>query len=293
MIEQMQAEPSFSEFLQAQLDLSPQGFQLWQRGEVPAGFVYTEGQDYPVIWGCHLAESHLDELIDFLTAVLRPLQTAPETVAIALFTPGNSLVSKLGTFGFQEVFFLRQVQDLQQVPPEFASFPEGYRLTEWDAPHKDEFVRLLEAANQGTLDGLLLAFPNPPDLEHCTNLVDAILHGEHGTFLPDVSRLLFWEERLIGAVIMTQKAADEAYLFELVLDRSHQGKGLPRPLIRSIQEACRQKGLFRIRFASCQRNGAVGRLYQAAEIESHDRETDRLFVWMSDRYRARRSRRRS
>lgn len=275
----IEEQPDLS-FLPGALAAHPGGFLLWQAGESLAGFLFLLGDEIRSLAACYLLPEFRNEEASFLQACFGSLSG----VALAMLVSEG--IASFDWKGFEAVERLELVQDLARVsllPPEL---PPDFLLLSWEDRFLPEVARLLSLESRGTLEGLFLCFPEVASEAACRDLLEKLVEGRKGPFLPGASGVLLAGEEVVGATLMFESAPGEAMLWELVLERKHQAQGLAPMLIRFLQAGVREAGLGRIRFAYCGKNRAVRRLFADETIVERARET--MWVWRSDRYRAQR-----
>lgn len=272
-------------FVRSMLKLSPSSFLVWADGSDVIGCMLASGTELRTLWAILIHPDYAGETQGLLEAGLRQLQGDEAVMAIVVIPEVEAMYTPLlNALGFESLVRFSRVQELRQEILREPSLPEGYHLTPWADCYQDEVARLMEIANRGTVEGLLLSFPEYLSPDQSAILVRRLRAGHFGTFLSEVSTLAWHHQTLVGSVIMLESAPQEAFLSEIFLAREHQSTGMPRALIRHIQAASFARGYARIRFVSQENNRAVARLFQASEIVDQEREV--VCLWVSERYRA-------
>lgn len=206
-----------------------------------------------------------------LVAAMAALQTRTSAITFAEET-GPDWAPLLAPLGFKP--FTRQTFVQGQSLVEYRELPETPLIIEtWDDRHREAVVPLLAGANAGTLDGLFLTMPEWPTVEACTRVLDALLGGEEGAFLPWSSFTAREGDELRGVLLAVESAPKQALLFELVVHPAARGQNLSRRLVHAMQRALAAHGYDELLFLTVGENAPVHKLFRREEIiryeESH------------------------
>lgn len=202
---------------------------------------------------------------DMLPRLFAALQTRTSAVTFDAET-GPDWLGALAPLGFKP--FVRQtfVQDLSIV--DFRDLPETtLDVRPWDDGDRQAVVALLATANVGTLDGLFLTMPEWPSEAACARVLDALLAGGDGRFLPQASFVAREGAALRGVVLAVEsEPARQALLFDLAVHPAARGQNLSRRLVHTMQRALMAVGYRELLFMTMAENTPVQHLFRREEI---------------------------
>lgn len=200
-----------------------------------------------------------------LTRLMAALQARTSAITYDADT-GPTWQEPLAPLGFQP--FVRQtfVQELARV--EFRDLPDtAVALTPWEDGDREAIVALLATANVGTLDGLFLTMPEWPSETACAGVLDALLAGTDGRFLPWASFVAREGEALRGVILAIEsEPGRQALLFDLAVHPAARGQNLSRRLVHTMQRALVAHGFSELLFMTMAENTPVQRLFRREEI---------------------------
>jgi ribosomal protein S18 acetylase RimI-like enzyme len=203
-----------------------------------------------------------------LVAAMAELQNRTSAITYAEET-GPDWPALLAPLGFKT--FSRQTFVQEQALVEFRELPETPLVVEtWDDRHRDEVVKLLATANVGSLDGLFLTMPEWPTAEACARVLDALLAGQEGKFLPACSFTAREGDALRGVLLAVESAPQQALLFDLAVHPAARGQNLSRRLVHAMQRAMAAQGYTELLFLTMAENTPVQKLFRREEIVRYE-----------------------
>lgn len=125
----------------------------------------------------------------------------------------------------------------------------------------EALAELDQRAFAGTVDELLVG----PGLEEHRRVVEAILEGSLGRFLPEASAALVGEAptRLVGALLTAEQSPHRAVFLNFLVDPAERGRGYGRYLLRWGLRALRALGYSEVHLWVTLANRSALRLYEA------------------------------
>ncbi len=153
----------------------------------------------------------------------------------SIFTPD---VTKLG-FKYINLAILRFMMGnasseriLESVKPE--ELPEGYRITGYEEGYREEAIKVIHEAFKDTQD----AFYDTryKSLDGTRDIINKIVDGIYGEFLPEVTSVLLYNGSPVGFVFANITGGKIANVPLVAIDKKHRGHGFSENLLsRSIK----------------------------------------------------------
>jgi ribosomal protein S18 acetylase RimI-like enzyme len=233
---------------------------LWDDQALVGGLLLEGSREHRTVLATLGAVTDAD-----LTRLIEALQARTKAITYDTDT-GPTWQSVLAPLGFRP--FVRQtfVQDLGLV--EFRDLPEtALTLTPWKDSDREAIVALLATANVGTLDGLFLTMPEWPSEAACAGVLDALLAGTDGRFLPWASFVARDGAALRGVILAVEsEPGRQALLFDLAVHPAARGQNLSRRLVHTMQRALLAHGFSELLFMTMAENTPVQHLFRREEI---------------------------
>lgn len=112
-----------------------------------------------------------------------------------------------------------------------AELPQGYSITAWEAKYCDEMVNVINTAFKDTSDALF--DPRFSSKEGCTDIMNKIVTGVYGTFLPECTSVLLFNENPVGICFTNITAGRIANIPLIGMGTGHCSKGLGNALLNA------------------------------------------------------------
>ncbi|MOA03876.1 putative acetyltransferase [compost metagenome] len=206
------------------------------------------------------------------TEIFRLMEAVQQRASAITFDEetGAEWLQPLAPLGFKP--FARQTFVQAQSLVEFRELaPTPLILEAWDDRHREAIVELLATANAGTLDGLFLTMPEWPSLAVCAQVLDDLLAGREGHFLPWASFVAREGEALRGVILAVEsEPGRQALLFDLAVHPRARGQNLSRRLVHTMQRALIDRGFAELLFMTMAENTPVQRLFRREEIVGYE-----------------------
>lgn len=128
-----------------------------------------------------------------------------------------------------ELSNLHSVQIFKNFTPR--PLPEGYKITQWDAKYCDEIINVINTAFKNTSDALF--DPRFSSKEGCTDILNKIVTGVYGKFLPDCTSVLLQNDKPVGICFTNITAGRIANIPLIGMGAEHCSKGLGEAMLHS------------------------------------------------------------
>lgn len=125
--------------------------------------------------------------------------------------------------------------------------PEDYRLENWNNKYKDDAIEIIHESFSTASDALF--DPRFLTKEGCTDIIEKILDGTYGEFLPEATKVVLYKNNPIGVCLVNITGGLIANLPLVGIKKDHHQKGLGNILVQAAVEHCFemvQKGLLNI-----------------------------------------------
>jgi ribosomal protein S18 acetylase RimI-like enzyme len=251
----------------------PVALALFSRREQRAyGHLHVEATSAPVPLARRLtlhALHHLDPAILRADLGTTGLSEADDRAL------GSALSEKPG-FEVLERHGLIRTLRLEE-PPRAPEFPAGYELLPIASAPLDALDELDRRAFKGGADESLVA--DSP--EGNRRVLERILSGELGRFLPEASAALAHGEELVGFLLTTEESARAAVFADLAVDPGHRRRGLAGGLLQHGLRALLALGYSSARLWVTTTNIPARELYRSVGFEPE--RTAFIFRWRKPR----------
>lgn len=107
---------------------------------------------------------------------------------------------------------------------------EKYEITTWSDEYLEEAVPIVHAAFKDSSDALF--DPRFKSLEGTRNIIENIVSGHYGEFLPEAVSVLLYDGTLCGFCFVNITGGKIANIPIFAIDPVHQGKGLSKHLLK-------------------------------------------------------------
>lgn len=111
------------------------------------------------------------------------------------------------------------------------ALPDGYSIVEWDAKYCDDIIKVINTAFKDTSDALF--DPRFASIEGSTDILNKIVTGVYGQFLPECSSILLYNKKPAGICFSNITAGRIANIPLIGLNKEHCSKGLGEALLYS------------------------------------------------------------
>jgi ribosomal protein S18 acetylase RimI-like enzyme len=243
-------------------------FVFSRRSSRAYGHLHLEAVAEPVELALHLVEHGMAQLgpdirrAEFGTTGLSP--SDDRRLADRLATrPGFELVERFG---------LRRPLELGATPPP-PELPEGCEFVAVNTVPVEALDQLDRRAFRGGPDEALVA--DSP--EGNRRVLERILEGELGRFLPEASTLVLDGNALVGFLLTTEENARIASFADLAVDPSHRRRGVGGAMLSQGMRALLALGYSSVRLWVTAANTPARELYRSLGFESE--RTTLLFRW--------------
>lgn len=125
--------------------------------------------------------------------------------------------------------------------------PEGYKITSWEAKYCDEMVNVINSAFKDTSDALF--DPRFASKEGSMDILNKIVTGVYGKFLPDCTSVLLFNKKPVGICFANITAGKIANIPLIGMGKEHCSKGLGLSLLHATMKRLlsnHSNGLFEI-----------------------------------------------
>lgn len=112
--------------------------------------------------------------------------------------------------------------------------PEGYKITQWDAKYCDEMIKVINTAFKDTSDALF--DPRFASIEGSTDILNKIVTGIYGRFLPEATSVLLFNKKPVGICFANITAGRIANIPLIGMTKEHCLKGLGSALLHSTMK---------------------------------------------------------
>lgn len=110
-----------------------------------------------------------------------------------------------------------------------SELPEGYEITDWDAKYCDEIINVINTSFKNTSDALF--DPRFLSKEGSTDILNKIVAGVYGKFLPDCTSVLLYKKKPVGLCFTNITAGRIANIPLIGMNKEHCSKGLGEALL--------------------------------------------------------------
>lgn len=107
---------------------------------------------------------------------------------------------------------------------------EKYEIKTWSDEYLEEAIPIVHAAFKDSSDALF--DPRFSTLDGTRNILENIVSGNYGEFLPEAVSVLLYDEKLCGFCFINITAGKIANIPIFAIDPVHQGKGLSKHLLK-------------------------------------------------------------
>jgi ribosomal protein S18 acetylase RimI-like enzyme len=183
----------------------------------------------------------------------------------------DRLVSRPG-FELVERFGLRRALDLGAPPPP-PELPEGCEFVPVTSAPVEALDQLDRRAFRGGPDEALVA--DSP--EGNRRVLERILEGELGRFLPEASTLVLHGNALVGFLLTTEENARVASFADLAVDPAHRRRGVGGAMLSRGMRALLALGYSSVRLWVTAANVPARELYRSIGFE--EERSTLLFRW--------------
>lgn len=178
---------------------------------------------------------------------------------------GPGWADRLADLGVRRFDQQSWVNHLAPVMARLADVPPDSAVVPWDDAWLDDAVRLVVAANAGSLAGLVLALPHPPTAAGLELQVRAMVTPA-GKLLREASFGYLIDGALAGVVLIVAMP-DGPALYELAVDAATRGRGAGKHLVHAAQRALYALGHPTMLFWTTDANAPVHRISKPGESE--------------------------
>ncbi len=134
-------------------------------------------------------------------------------------------------FKFDEISSLAVLKNVKN--PEI---PDGYRITNWSDNYKKEAADIINEAFKTASDALF--DPRFLTKDGCKDIIEKLLDGTYGEFLPEATKVLLYENKPVGICFVNITGGTIANLPLVGLKTAHTKKGLGNALVYYATEHC-------------------------------------------------------
>ena len=159
-------------------------------------------------------------------------------VSYAMLGIQESFKPTVEEFGFKfidtgvVVFDIKNKQLIKEISQfNFLELPIGYKLTPYRDIYFEELAQIIYQSFQGSSDvNFDVRFAT---IEGCRDITHKITTSIYGRFLPQASKILLYENKLIGFCLANVTGDGIANLPLIGILKEHRGQNLSKPLIKS------------------------------------------------------------
>jgi GNAT superfamily N-acetyltransferase len=159
-------------------------------------------------------------------------------VCYPMIGPQKNFVSDITHYGFKLVglavlrFFF--AQDNSEIILKHANLKEKettYEIVAWDNSYLEEAVSIVQKAFENTSDALFdTRFKS---IEGTKDILENIVYGNYGEFLPEASSVVLFEGKPCGFCFVNITGGKIANIPIFAIQAEHQGKGLSKHLLKN------------------------------------------------------------
>jgi len=110
----------------------------------------------------------------------------------------------------------------------------GYDIVTWSNEYMDEAVVVVQAAFEDSADALF--DPRFKSVEGTRDILEKIVQGIYGEFLPEAVSVLLFEEKPVGFCFTNITGGKIANIPIVAIQKEHQGKGLSKHMLKKSVE---------------------------------------------------------
>jgi len=110
----------------------------------------------------------------------------------------------------------------------------GYDIVTWSNEYMDEAVEVVQAAFEDSADALF--DPRFKSVEGTRDILEKIVQGIYGEFLPEAVSVLLFEEKPVGFCFTNITGGKIANIPIVAIQKEHQGKGLSKHILKKSVE---------------------------------------------------------
>lgn len=111
---------------------------------------------------------------------------------------------------------------------------EGYELTDWSNDYFEDSVTLIQKSFEDSADALF--DPRFKSIEGTRDILNKVIFSVYGEFLPEATSVLLFQGVPVGFCFANLTGGKIANIPLVAIDKSHQGKGLSKHLIKKTVE---------------------------------------------------------
>ena len=169
-----------------------------------------------------------------------------KVVCYPLLGVQSDFTSDIAHFGFKFVGlailrFMMDNKNSEEILNSVAQTPqdESYTITTWEDMYFDKAVEVIHEGFSTASDALF--DPRYKSVEGTNDILDKVVNGIYGEFLPEATSVLLYNGRPCGFCFANVTGGKIANIPLVSIEKEHKGKGLAKYLIKKTVEAILKK----------------------------------------------------
>ena len=169
-----------------------------------------------------------------------------KVVCYPLLGVQSDFTSDIAHFGFKFVGlavlrFMMDNKNSEEILNSVAQTPqdESYTITTWEDMYFDKAVEVIHEGFSTASDALF--DPRYKSVEGTNDILDKVVNGIYGEFLPEATSVLLYNGRPCGFCFANVTGGKIANIPRVSIEKEHKGKGLAKYLIKKTVETILKK----------------------------------------------------
>ncbi|MBR1754218.1 GNAT family N-acetyltransferase [bacterium] len=169
---------------------------------------------------------------------LKQTQYMGKVVCYPMVGPQGDFIAELATYGFKFVgqavlrFWFDKNFDCLKIlnNAELREIAPEYELVSWNNDYKEHVVTIVQQAFENTADAEF--DPRFKTLDGVRDIIEKIVDGTYGEFLPDTATILLHNGGVCGCCLTNITDGKIANIPIFAIAKDHQGKGIAKHLLK-------------------------------------------------------------